>query len=71
MTGNTSIQFVEGPSSKDAKTLANKSHFVKKSFASTFGNSDFRFNFPIDDMQKLSIEQSTHGTANGMVGFIY
>lgn len=59
--GNTSIQFVDG-SSKDAKALASKSHFVKKSFTTTFGNSDFRFNFPIDDMQKLSIEQS-----NGMI----
>lgn len=63
-TGNTSIQFVDG-SSRDAKTSANKSHFVKKSFTTTFGNSDFRFNFPIDDMQKLSIEQQTKSTANG------
>lgn len=58
LPGNTSIQFVDG-SSKDAKASANKSHFVKKSFATTFGSPDFRFNFPIDDMQKLSIEQST------------
>ena len=63
--GNTSIQFVDG-SPKDAKTSANKCHFVKKSFTTTHGNSDFRFNFPIDDMQKLSIEQS-NPAANGMI----
>lgn len=39
---------------------------MKKSFATTFGSPDFRFNFPIDDMQKLSIEQ-TNPTANGMI----
>lgn len=55
-SGNTSIQF-EAPKEQSAST--NKGHFVKKSFTSTLeNNSNFQFNFPIDAMEKLSIENS-------------
>lgn len=57
MTGNTTIQFVEA-TSKEQSTLENKSHFVKKSLTSTLGATNFKFNFPIDAMEKLSIEKS-------------
>lgn len=62
--GNTAIQFVGG-ATKDQSATANKGHFVKKSFTSTLGsNANFQFNFPIDAMEKLSIEKQTE--TNGM-----
>ncbi|XP_055313404.1 UPF0488 protein CG14286 [Sitodiplosis mosellana] len=57
--GNTSIEFVGG-ATKEQRTATNKGHFVKKSFTSTLGsNTNFQFNFPIDAMEKLSIEKQT------------
>lgn len=66
--GNTSIQFIAG-STKEQSTAANKGHFVKKSFTSTLGsNTNFQFNFPIDAMEKLSIEKQTE--TNGIVDIV-
>lgn len=56
VVGNTSIQFVAS-SAKEQITSANKGYFVKKSFTTSLGNSaNFQFNFPIEAMEKLSIE---------------
>ncbi|XP_031616722.1 UPF0488 protein C8orf33 homolog [Contarinia nasturtii] len=64
--GNTSIQFVE-PSTKDQST-SNKSHFVKKSFASTLGSApNFLFNFSVNAMEKLSIDAPTEQQCDSII----
>lgn len=38
--------------------MNNKGHFVKKSFAASLGESRFQFNFPVGEIEKLSLDAS-------------
>lgn len=63
-TGNNTIQFISETEKSKSKapttksTVNNKGHFVKKSFAASLGESRFQFNFPVGEIEKLSLDAS-------------
>lgn len=48
LADNRRIKFVEAKPSK-------KSHFIKKCAIQSLGAKDFKFNFPIEQMQEMNI----------------
>lgn len=58
--GKRAIQFVENDtkSSKESSKNSNKSYFVKKSLSTALGKGQFEFNFPVNEIEKLKIENS-------------
>lgn len=63
-TGNNVVQFVgdtdadKANTPKSGSTVNSKGHFVKKSFAASLGESRFQFNFPVEAIEKLSLNNS-------------
>lgn len=64
-TGNSAIQFIVDTNENDKSTAPksgaitnSKGHFVKKSFAASLGDARFQFNFPVDAIEKLSLDAS-------------
>lgn len=41
---------------KTAISKDNKGHFVKKSFTTSLGETSFKFNFPVEEIEKLSLD---------------
>lgn len=64
-TGNSAIQFIvdanennKSTAPKNGAIVNSKGHFVKKSFAASLGDARFQFNFPVDAIEKLSLDAS-------------
>lgn len=61
--GNNVVQFIvdtdanKANTPKSGSTVNGKGHFVKKSFAASLGESRFQFNFPVEAIEKLSLDK--------------
>lgn len=58
------IRFVADTDDKKTATSKDnsKGHFVKKSFTTSLGETSFKFNFPVDEIEKLSLDTSENIT---------